>query len=136
VEIITTQAQGKLPVTIFRVSGDLDGSTYRDLIARGEEAVQTGARALLIDLAEIGFISSAGMVALHVLAKMLNGTPSGDFESGWEAFRDMDRQRSLGRQKAVKLLDPQPKVREVLEMTGFIEFFDVFTDEAEAVASF
>jgi len=135
-EITTTQAQGKVPVTIFRVSGDLDGSTYRDLIAKGEEVVQAGTRALLIDLSSTLFISSAGMVALHVLAKMMNGSQTADFESGWEAFRDIARQRSLGRQKAVKLLGLQPKVREVLEMTGFLEFFDDFMDEAEAVDSF
>jgi anti-anti-sigma regulatory factor len=135
-DITVEQVQGKVPVTIFRISGDLDGSTYRDLIAKGQEAFQAGAQALLLDLTETRFVSSAGMVALHSLAKIMRGTKSLAGDEGWEAFRDIDRQRAAGRQKDLKLLNPQPKVKNVLEMAGFDQFFDIYTDEAEAVASF
>lgn len=135
-EIITTQAQGNLPVTIFRVSGDIDGSTYQDLIARGEEALKSGTRALLIDLGGTAFISTAGMIALYTLAKMMQNAEHVDFEVTREDFREPGWKRSLSRQKTTKLLNLQPMVKHVLDMAGFLEFFEEFTDEAEAVASF
>jgi len=135
-EITIQKAQGSVPVTIFRISGDIDGSTYRDLIARGQEVFQAGTTALLLDLKETRFISSAGMVALHSLAKIMRGTKRLDANEGWESFREIDRERAAGRQKAIKLLNLQPKVKNVLELAGFDQFFEIFTDEAEALASF
>jgi len=136
VEITATQAQGKLPVTIFRVSGDIDGSNYQDLIARGEQAVQTGARALLIDLGGTAFISTAGMIALYTLAKMMQNAEPVDFDMTKENFREPGWKQSLSRQRTTKLLNLQPMVRHVLDMAGFLEFFEDFTDEAEALTSF
>ena len=135
-EITISQAQGKVPVTIFRVSGDIDGSTYQDLIARGDQALKSGMRALLIDLGGTGFISTAGMIALYTLAKMLIDPGPADFDANKDEFRKSDWKRSLSRQKNAKLLNLQPMVRDVLEMAGFLEFFEDFTDEAEAIASF
>jgi anti-anti-sigma factor len=135
-EITVSQAQGQIPVTILHINGDIDGSTYRDLIAKGDEVFKSGAHALLLDLTNTRYISSAGLVSLHSLAKILRGTKELDAESGWEAFRSIDRERAGGRQKHLKLLNPQPKVKSVLEMAGFDQFFEIYADEAEAVASF
>jgi anti-anti-sigma regulatory factor len=48
----------------------------------------------------------------------------------------MDRTRDGGFQKHIKLLNLQPEIKNVLEMVGFSEFFEVFTDRQKAVASF
>jgi hypothetical protein len=57
-------------------------------------------------------------------------------ESGWEAFRSVHRDRGIGIQQHIKLLNPQPRVDRVLEMVGLKQYVEVFTDLDTALASF
>jgi anti-anti-sigma regulatory factor len=135
-EITAYQAQGKVPVTVLQPHGDLDASTYKDLIAKAKEAYDAGARDILLDLSHTPYLSSSGLVALHSIAMMLRGEKPPDPESGWGAFRSIARDRDRGLQQHFKLLSPQPKVDNVLEMAGFTQYLEVFTDLETAVASF
>ena len=134
--ITISQAQGRVPVTIMHIHGDLDASSYRDLIAKGQEVHNAGARDILLDLSDMPYMSSSGLVALHSIALLLRGEKPSDPESGWEAFHAIDRDRDAGLQRHVKLLNPQPKVDKTLETAGFKQFFEVYTDLATAIASF
>jgi anti-anti-sigma regulatory factor len=98
-EISVVQAQGNVPVTLLRVSGDIDGATCRDLIAKGQEVFNAGERALLINLKYTSFISSAGIAALHTLSKIMRGAQPIESESGWETLHAIDGKRRSGRQK-------------------------------------
>jgi anti-anti-sigma regulatory factor len=135
-EITVYQAQGRVPVTVLQPQGDLDASNYRDLIAKAKEAYDAGARDILLDLSHTPYLSSSGLVALHSIAMMLRGEKPPDPESGWGAFRSIDRDRGHGLQQHFKLLGPQPKVDNVLEMAGFRQYLEVFTDLEMAVTSF
>ena len=128
--------QGRVPVTVMQVMGDIDASSYRDLIAKGREQFAAGARHLLLDMSGVKYVGSAGLVALHSLTVLMRGAEPPDPEAGWRAFRTMGREVAGGMQTAVKLLNPQEAVRRVLDTSGMIEFFEVYTDRAEAVASF
>jgi anti-anti-sigma factor len=134
--ITVSSAQGRVPVTILHVHGDLDASSYTDLIAKGQEVYDAGARDILLDLGDMSYISSSGLVALHRIALILRGGKSSDPEAGWEAFHAIDRDRDAGLQQHVKLLNLQPKVDTVLQTVGFKQFFEVYTDLATAIASF
>ena len=134
--LTVTQMQGRVPVTVLGVQGDLDGSSYTDLIAKGRELCAAGPRDILLDLSGMLYMSSAGLVALHSVAMMARGQQPPDPESGWEAFRSISRDQSGSTQQRVKLLSPQPRVAKVLDTTGFTRFFEVHTDLAAAVASF
>ena len=125
-----------MPVTVLHVQGDLDGASYGDLIAKGQEVYRAGARDVLLDLGDMPYMSSAGLVALHSIALMLRGEKPSDPEAGWEAFHAIDRDRDTGLQQHVKLLNPQPQVDKVLDKVGFKEYFEVHTDLAAAIASF
>jgi hypothetical protein len=59
-----------------------------------------------------------------------------DPEMGWEAFHAIDRDLDGGLQRYVKLLSPQQRVDRALEKTGLKQFFEVYTDQQTAVASF
>lgn len=136
-EITVTHAQGKVPVTVLQLHGDLDGSNYRDLIQKAQQVFETGTRAILLDMSDTPFISSAGIVALHTIAKILAGVRPGEDESGWESFRDMDRTRQSGEKAAnFKLLGPQPRVMGVLDTVGFSQYFEIFTNYDAALESF
>lgn len=114
----------------------MDGQTYQDLISKARNAFEAGAQHILLDLSELTYISSAGLVSLHTIALMTRGESLPDPEQGWSALKSMDRSRDGGVQKNLKLLNPRPEIMSVLDMVGFSEFFEVFTDRQKAIDSF
>jgi anti-anti-sigma regulatory factor len=135
-EITISQEQGRATVSVIRVSGHLDGQTYQDLISKANEIVGTGVKNILLDLEDLTYISSAGLVSLHTIALLLRGETPPNLEQGWSTLKSMDRTRDGGLQKNFKLLNPRTEVKNVLEMVGFSEFFEVFTDKQKAIDSF
>lgn len=134
--ISVSQVQGKIPVTVIKLSGQLDGQTYQDLINKGREAYKAGWRDFLVDMTDLTYVSSAGLVALHSMALLVKGEELPDTESGWSAYRSMGRSRDAGMQQHMKLLNPRDEVRSVLEMVGFNSVFEIYADLDEAVNSF
>jgi len=135
-DITVQQIQARVPVTILQTHGDLDASNYQDLIAKGKEVYEAGARDILLDMSDTPFMGSSGLAALHSLALLVRGDELPDLESGWNVFHEIDRDRDSGLQKHIKLLNLQPQVDRTLEMTGLKQFFEVHTDLETAIASF
>ena len=133
---ITISQEGRADVSVIRVAGQLDGQTYQNLITKANEVVATGVKNILLDLSDLTYISSAGLVSLHTIALLTRGEAQPNLEQGWSTLKSMDRTRDGGLQKHIKLLNPCPEVTKVLEMVGFSEFFEVFTDKQKAIASF
>ncbi len=135
-EITVSQEQGRISISVIKLTGQLDGQTYESLIAKAREVVESGIRNILLDLGDLTYISSAGLVSLHTIALMTRGEDLPDLEQGWSALKSMDRSRDGGLQKNLKLLNPRPEVTSVLDMVGFAAFFEVFTDKQKAIDSF
>lgn len=135
-KVTVEQAQGRVPVTILAVQGDVDAATYRDLIAAARAQVAAGAAYMLLDLSQVAYISSAGLVALHSTSVLVQGQQPPDPDAGWAAIRTMGRDIEQGRQNRVKLLSPTAGVARVLDTSGMAQLFEIHTDRAEAVASF
>jgi anti-anti-sigma regulatory factor len=133
--ITLSKAVGNVPVTIIRIDGQLDGQTYTQLIDKARELYKEGARDFLLDLSDMTYISSAGLVALHSVALLTNGQPLPDTDAGWSAYRSVKGSTATV-QTHIKLLNPRDEVKSVLEMVGFDQVFSVFTDFDEAVKSF
>ena len=129
-------AQGKEPVTILALWGDLDASNFESVIAKAQELYSSGTRRMLLDLSELNFMSSSGLVALHSIILLMRGERAPDPQSGWAAFHAIDRERDTGAQPNVKLLNPQPKVLNSLQKTGMDGLFEIFTDRQAALDSF
>ena len=134
--ISVSQAQGNVPVTVIKLDGQLDGQNYQELIAKAQELYNAGARDFLLDLSDLTYISSAGLVALHSVALLARGEELPDMEGGWSAYRSMGRSSEAGIQKHVKLLNPRSEIMNVLDMVGFSSVFEAFTDRNEALNSF
>jgi anti-anti-sigma regulatory factor len=136
VDIQLEPAQGRVPVTVLRVHGDIDRSNYEALVQHIQDAYQAGTRDVLLDLREVGYMSSAGLVAMQGIIKILRGDAPPNPEDGWGALHSLDKLRDGTKQQHFKLLSPQPAVAKSLDMVGFTDFIDVYDDEATAVASF
>lgn len=135
-EITVSTQQGRVPVTVVQPHGDIDASNYAELVSKVEGLIKNGAQDFLIELSDVPFMSSAGLVALHSIAITLRGDKPVDPQSGWAALKAMEPGRQKGVQQHVKLLNPQQHVADTFEKAGFTQFFDVFTDLKKAVASF
>jgi len=134
--ISVSQASGRVPVTVIKLDGQLDGQNFQELITKAQELHSAGARDFLLDLSDLTYISSAGLVALHSVALMARGEELPDLEGGWSAYRSMGRSSEAGVQKHVKLLNPRSEIISVLDMVGFSSVFEIYTDREEAVNSF
>ena len=135
-DIAVSEKQGRVPVTILKLDGQLDGQNYQTLIAKAKELFQEGARDFIMDLSDLTYVSSAGLVALHSVALLVKGEELPDTDQGWSTYRSLGRTSSAGLQHHIKLLSPREEVRSVLDMVGFANVFEIFTDLDEAVKSF
>ena len=97
-------------VTVLRLSGDLDTGTSAGAQETINELIEGGATNMLINLADVGFVSSAGLRILLAAAKKMvsvNGS--------------------------LKISDLNETVHEVFEISGFISILSVYPTEQEAL---
>ena len=134
-EINVSQEKGKVSVHVVHIKGDLDASSYLDLVNTAQKLYDAGARHLLLDLTDLAFISSAGLASLHIITKMFRGETA-NLEDGWGTYKGIDRERESGLQKNVKLFNPSADVDKVLDTVGFKQFLEVYHDLDEALGSF
>jgi anti-anti-sigma factor len=116
--IIQEQAQARVPVTIFHLQGWLDAQSEEQLLAAAREAYDGGARYLLLDLARVDTLTSAGMRAMQKVYKLF--TPSNE-------------QFKVAR---LKLCNAPPEVYHVLGITGFLQNIPNYETQAAALESF
>ena len=124
------------PVTVLHLEGKLDGNSYQLLIDEAQRQYDAGVRDLVLDLSRLTFLSSAGISALHTVARLFRGQTPSERQEGWASFHAMEKDRAAGPQAHVKLLNPTPEVKYVLDIVGFGSLFHTFTDVQQAIASF
>jgi anti-anti-sigma regulatory factor len=130
-EINVTYRQGREPIAIMQLKGDINASNFVQVADKARELYMNPARNLVIDLSEVPTISSAGLAAVHQIALVYSGVPP-RIEEG----TNPDFTHSSNARKYVKLLNPQPDVDKTLETAGLKLFFKVFRDLESALASF
>jgi anti-anti-sigma regulatory factor len=135
-EITFSKKDGRVPVTIMHLSGNLDASNYTDVIAKAQESFDGGIRDLLIDLSKVPYISSAGLMSLHAVVLIFTGNSLQSKEKGRPSFRSIDPQRDSAGLQHVKLLSPQEAVEQVLDVVGLKQFFDIHADVETAIQSY
>jgi anti-anti-sigma regulatory factor len=135
-DILVEKAQGKVPVTILGLKGDLDASNFQEVIKKVTDIFTLGVCDLLLDMSQLKFLSSSGIVALHSIALIMRGDRPHDLDKGWSAFHAVREDQSSGKQEHIKLFNPAPKIQETLHKTGMDDFFEIFHDWNTALASF
>jgi anti-anti-sigma factor len=134
--ITVSKEAGRVDVTVLRLEGELDGQTYQDLINKARDVFEAGSRNFLIDLTDLTYISSAGLVALHSVALLVKGEEMPDTDSGWSAYHSMGKAGEAGMQRHIKLFNPREEVKSVLDMVGFGNVFEIYNELDKAVKSF
>jgi anti-anti-sigma factor len=136
-ETTIDQASGRVPVTIIALNGELDASNFGDLIETARRLYDSGTRYLLLDLADLRFMASSGLVALHSILRLMHGETPPDPEAGWGALHSLGLDASDGEtQSEVQLCAPQPAVERVLTRTGLSRLFFIHPDRPTAIAAF
>ncbi|NWF63716.1 MAG: STAS domain-containing protein [Chloroflexi bacterium] len=123
-------------VTVLHMAGDLDSSNYTEVIVKAQELYDDGARYLLLDLEKVPYVSSAGLMAFHTVARIFAGHSIQGKDAGRPAFRAINPKDDLAVREHFKLLSPQPAVEQVLEVIGLKQFLEIHTDLETAVRSF
>jgi anti-anti-sigma factor len=133
-EIKVSTENGRVPVTVIHVDGNIDSATYEQFQSTARTLIDEGARYVLVDLSHAPFVSSAGLRALHALFNELRSrNPDADLSD-----EQMKRGISAGTYKSphLKLLNLSPEARTAFETSGFDMYIDTFTDMRTAIASF
>lgn len=97
--------------TVIQIVGSLDTVTAPDAQTVLDGAIADGASTLIVDCADLSYVSSAGLRILLVAAKKVQ--PAGG---------------------QVRMCNLSPMVREVFEISGFTAILPVFPSRAEALA--
>ena len=131
-EMTISQQQGRVLVTVFSIQGDIDSSTYEQIQAQVNQTIDAGARNVVFDLTQVRHMSSAGMRLLNNVFNRLRGDlPEESDEAMKKGVRD-----GTFKSPHVKLVNPAPRVLEVLKTTGLDIFLAIYQTVTEAVASF
>jgi ABC-type transporter Mla MlaB component len=131
-DIVVSHEQGRVPVTVFHITGEIDADTFEQLQAKAQEAFQAGTRKLLLDLSEVTFISSFGLRALHDIFTLLRtDSPSESDAAIYQGIRD-----GTFKSTHLKLLNPQPEVLKALRTAGYDMYLEIHRSLKEALASF
>lgn len=109
-----SQAQGRVPVTIFQLQDRVNLGNYQELEQTAKDAYDNGMRDLVIDLSQTPSLTSIGIRALVVIHKML-ATDSANH---------------------LKLAGLTAPIREMLQIAGITGFIEMYASVDEAVASF
>lgn len=109
-----SQADGRVPVTIFHLQDRVNLGNFAELEQAAKDEFDKGMRNLVIDLSETPSLTSIGVRALVIIHKML----------------------SADRAKHLKLANPLPLIREMLEISGVTQYVEIYDTVEDAVKSF
>lgn len=134
-DINVQQVPGDVPVSILKLNGELDAANYLVVIDQVKQIYADGTERLVIDLSDVSFLSSSGLVALHSAALLMRGDQPPSPEAGWAAYHAIASDVEGGFENCCVLFNPQGRARKTLQMTGFDGFLHIFDDLDEAVAA-
>ena len=137
-DISVEQVQANSPITIMKLDGELDASCYKDVIAKTQELYEDGTRNLILDMSDLSFMASSGLISLYNMAFIMRGEHMPDANAGWSVLHEIrdEISNTTAAEANFKLLSPQPRILKTLQMTGFDKLISQFDSREEALNSF
>jgi hypothetical protein len=128
-ELTTSQANGRFPITVFHLQGDL--MDEEPLHSEAASAIARGEQRILLDLSEVPYISSAGLRGIHLVYQLLHKDSGEDQEA-------VKRGIVAGTYSSpyLKLLNPSKNAGKALSLAGYDMFLEIHTNKKTAVDSF
>jgi len=99
-------------VITANVSGRIDGSNAHEFASTLKNAITSRDRALIMDIGDLHYISSAGLRAILMTAKTLQS-----------------------RKSRFALCSMSGQIREIFEVSGFDKIISIYDSQAEACAA-
>ena len=109
-----SQAQGRVPVTVFRLQDRVNLGNFAELEETAKEEQNNGMRDMVMDLGQTVSLTSIGIRAIVIIHKML----------------------STDGKKHLKIANPAQYIREMLDISGVTQYIEIYDTVDEAVASF
>lgn len=133
-EIKVSTENGRVPITVVHVDGNIDSGTADIFKAKADELIKNGTRYMLVDLSHVPFVSSAGLRILHGIFNQLRSlNPDSNLSD-----EDVKKGISANTYKSphLKLLNPSKETVKTFELSGFDMYIESFTDRKTALAAF
>ncbi|HVN56069.1 MAG TPA: STAS domain-containing protein [Anaerolineaceae bacterium] len=130
-EIRVSQEQGRVPVTVFHIEGDIAAGTYEVLEAQAKQAIQSGSRHILLDLVKVPYVSSYGIRGISQIFTWLREADGEDTAKLSSGIRD-----GTYTSCCLKLVNPSRQVLQALTTAGIDMFLEIHNDMKKAIASF
>lgn len=132
------QVDHPAPITILALIGELDAASYQSVIDKVKMLYDGGTRNLLLDMSQMPFMASSGLVALHSIALIMRGEDVADSSTRWQALHSVSAEfkSRTSYEPHCKLLAPEPRIAKTLKMTGFDNLFEQFAERDAALAAF
>lgn len=131
-QIISVGESGAVPVTVFHIKGNINADTYGQLQEQARQAVERGTHCIVLDLADVPYMSSAGLRVINYLFHAMRTEAAEDSDA---AIRD-GLKAGTYRSPHVKLARPTPRVSEILNLAGINLFIEIHDDLQTAIGSF
>lgn len=135
-EIVASQQQGRVEVTVLRVNGRVNTGTAPELQARAEKAIEDGSRYLLLDMRETQSMTSVGLRAIHAIYKRLLGNASDEGAEAANKEPVKSTHLKLLLSSADSSQDKVNPIRKVFVTSGFDAFLEIHDSLTDAVDSF
>jgi anti-anti-sigma factor len=116
--IIREEIQTNNPITVLHLQGWLDAKGEENLLAAARAAYSEGARFMILDLAGVETLTSAGMRAMHKVYKLYTPTE--------------ERMKRL----RVSICNAPVQVNNILGITGFLLNIPSYRNMQLAIDSF
>ena len=129
---LTIFKQNDQLIAILNFQGNLDQSTYLELINKTQTLYDSGYRNLVFDMDSIPSVGLSGAFALYSAATLFNGDTPLDPAGGLRALHAMADKVLSQPVRHFKLLRPQPAVKKALSQSGL----PVYEDMESALTSF
>lgn len=109
-----SQVDGRVPVTVFQLQDRVNLGNFAELEQTARDEFARGMHDLVIDLGQTPSLTSIGVRALIVIHKMLSSNGGSH----------------------LKLANPLPPIREMLDISGVTQYVEIYDTVENAVKSF
>ena len=129
---VTEETNGKVPVTVFHIKGDLDVQTSPQLESQARQHFEKGMRRLLLDLGDVRYVASSGLRAVSSIFNMLrSASPNEKDDLIKKGMRDGTYKSAL-----LKISRANPTVTQAFTLAGYDMFLEMHPDLEDAIRSF